>query len=127
MFPAVNDFNSLVCGMATFAATVGYVCARKFTGDMYVSRLWKYSHLADMFFLAMFPVSPYHSHLTSHTDLQPTIITAVESPETTSEVHSPNSSESAATTPVPAGLGRRSSLKRKRVQDDQDDAAVSDE
>ena len=95
---------------------------------MCVSRLWKYSHPTHMFFLAVFSVSLYHSHVTPHADLlQPTIITAMKSPEATSRGHSPNSSETAATTPAPTELRRCSSLKRKRVQDDQDDAAVSDE
>lgn len=67
------------------------------------------------------------SHLTSRTDLQPTVITAMKSPETSSDVHSPKNSETVAATPPPADLERCSSLKRKRVQDDQDNAAVSDE
>ncbi|KAF5379439.1 hypothetical protein D9615_006515 [Tricholomella constricta] len=32
MFP-VNDLNLVVCGIATFAATVGYACSRKLTAD----------------------------------------------------------------------------------------------
>ncbi|KAG6917101.1 hypothetical protein DXG01_003921 [Tephrocybe rancida] len=32
MFPAVNDMNLVVYGLATFAATVGYACSRKLTG-----------------------------------------------------------------------------------------------
>lgn len=33
MFP-VNDFNFVVAGIATFAATVGYACTRKFSADL---------------------------------------------------------------------------------------------
>ena len=34
MFP-VNDFNFVVAGIATFAATVGYACTRKFGAALY--------------------------------------------------------------------------------------------
>ncbi|EEB89688.1 hypothetical protein MPER_12187 [Moniliophthora perniciosa FA553] len=32
MFPTVSDFNFVVCGMATFAATVGYVYGKRLRG-----------------------------------------------------------------------------------------------
>jgi hypothetical protein len=35
MFP-VSDFNFVVAGIATFAATVGYACSRRLSGTLYV-------------------------------------------------------------------------------------------
>lgn len=35
MFP-VSDFNFMVCGIATFAATIGYACSRKMSTGRYV-------------------------------------------------------------------------------------------
>jgi len=34
MFP-VNDFNFVVAGIATFAATVGYACTRRLGSGLY--------------------------------------------------------------------------------------------
>lgn len=36
MFP-VSDFNFVVAGIATFAATVGYACSRRLSASLYVS------------------------------------------------------------------------------------------
>lgn len=126
----ISEFNFVLCGIATIAASVGYACSRRLSTSFAAPFIFIASSCVT-FFLHRVPPSPDQSstefkpELTSTHDLQDT--EAVSLSQTSTFDLSAEAAENPvinAETPAP-GEQERLSLKRKQMHDHDDNESVS--
>jgi hypothetical protein len=132
MFPDVGEFNLVMAGLATFAATVGYACTRRLSTSSASARpdlhlLQQTQTESDMQVDIDNDVKPAEDEkenmAVEHDSTSPASVTQAPPTATTNTTTVSTSMPSVPATTLPSH-GRRESLKRKAPEDGFDEPNV---